>query len=185
MAGFNRNHRPEWIGIGGRNHRNTHQVHKPLEKADVGDIGAPDLIGMVHLKAREQVRVLSALLAAFAQVALRTHSLDSHLAHQALNTLMVDRMALSTQPSRHPGRSIKGKARVLLIDEAHQLQVKRALQRRTVIVAGARYPQQLTLPHDTQPRVVRLDDLASIVNGALQIFFFNHSLSTSSCPIFW
>jgi hypothetical protein len=80
-------------------------------------------------------------------------------------------MALVTQPGGHTQHPIKGATRLLLIEQAHQLQILRTLVHRLVVQACAVHPKQLALPPHADLCVVRFDPLPPLVKRVVQLFF--------------
>ena len=107
------------------------------------------------------------------------YALYSHQPHEPLYPLSVDWMALVIEPCSYLAAAVKRRMCVLLINQAHQVQVLSALLSRSRLVIPARpvQPDQLTLALNTHFRMTRLYALPPVVNGHCQIFF-----STSPAP---
>ena len=84
--------------------------------------------------------------------------------HQPLNAFTIHLVALPTQVSRHLARAIKRCDEILLIDQAHQLQILTALLSRLKVESGTIESHQLTLPAYTQVWMLGLDQLALLFN---------------------
>ena len=77
--------------------------------------------------------------------------LQSHQAHQSLHALMIDLVAgFSVQAGRHLWHAIKRRAQILLVDQAHQMQVERALWDRLVIVSCTVQTHEFALAANAQ-----------------------------------
>ena len=85
---------------------------------------------------------------------------DAHQPHESLNPFAIDRPALLFQRNHHASASVKRRARVLLIQEPHQLQILRRLALRCVIPRRARQSDQLALLRDAQCLLIRVDAFA-------------------------
>jgi hypothetical protein len=66
-------------------------------------------------------------------------------------------MTLASQPSRHARAAIKGRARVLFINQSHHEEVLLTFRSRFVIKARPGQLKQLTLPNYTYLLMARLD----------------------------
>jgi hypothetical protein len=80
-------------------------------------------------------------------------------------------MALVTEPGGHTQPPIKGAARVLLIQQTHQVQILCALVHRLVVQGCSVHPEQLALPPHADPFVMRLDPLPPLFKWVIQLFF--------------
>lgn len=80
---------------------------------NVRNINAPDLIRMINNCISQQIRVFLVIRMGLAQFLLRINGLQSHLAHQPADTLMIYFMSLVPQTLRYPGNSVKGRLRKL------------------------------------------------------------------------
>ena len=63
--------------------------------------------------------------------------LQTHLAHESLDALAVDRVTLSLQVVSHAPTSVKRRLQVLVVDQAHQLQISRFNTRGFIVNGGA------------------------------------------------
>lgn len=106
-----------------------------------------------------------------AQIRLGIKGQQTPCAQPPAPALGIHWIALLHKPGRaapHPGERA---ARVLLIQQAHQLQILRTFLDRLVVQPGAVQPQQLALPPQTDLAVVRLDQLALLRKRLIQLFF--------------
>jgi hypothetical protein len=120
---------------------NYHQEHEPPIHGDVGDIGCPDLIGTHNGEIAQEIGIdlMARMLAT--GVGLGIDRLKTHLAHESLDALAVDRVPLPLQMVSHAPSSIKGRLQVLLVDQAHQLQISCFNTARFIVEGGTADPQ--------------------------------------------
>ena len=79
--------------------------------------------------------------------------LDPHLAHEPLNSLMIDGIALIVQVNRHARPAIERRPHILLIEQPHQVQVEWTFGGWHIIIGGTVQIQQVTLLPYTQRRM--------------------------------
>lgn len=142
-----------------------HQVDKAAVHPDVGDIGRPYLVWPVDCESSEQIRIDLVFFIALTQLGLGIDRLDAHLAHQALNPLVIDAVALFPQGDSHPPDPVEGSAGVLLIYEPHQLQFISGHPEGLIVPAGPVEPQKLTLSDNGKIRVMRLNELSFLLKS--------------------
>ncbi len=99
----------------------------------------PHLIGACNLEASEQIGIDLVAVAGQRRLGLRIDRLHAHELHQALYPFVIDRVALASQMCGHPWPAIEWRLQVLLVDQAHQLQVERAFAGR---LGGVGRPRQ-------------------------------------------
>ena len=123
---------------------------------DVGDVGAPHLVGALYGHGFEQIGISLGHLSRPAQSGLGVDRFQPHCAHQTRYPLVIDGIPLSLKHCRHTTDPVKGRPGVLLVDQPHrslspikksdpQGQVKRRRDGRLVVEAGTGESQQLTL----------------------------------------
>jgi len=100
-----------------------HQEHKTTIHGDVGDIGCPDLIGVHDGKITQEIWIYLMARMLAAGVGLGIDRFQTHLAHESLDAIAVDRVTLPIEMVGHAPASVKRRLQVLLIDQAHQLQI--------------------------------------------------------------
>jgi site-specific DNA recombinase len=145
--------------------------------------GAPHLVAAVDGQPAQQVRVDLVLRVRLAGVGPLVNRLQPHCPQQPPGPLGVDFVPQAAQVGRHPQHTVARRPRVLLVQQAHQREVLRAFARRAVVQAGAVQAQQLALPADAEPRVLRIDQPPPRGYGLACDFFFSQSRSATSCPI--
>lgn len=72
---------------------------------------------------------------------------------------MINRVPLTSQPSRHARRAVEGRARVLLINQAHHQKILFALRSQFVVETRPRQAQQFALAADAELRVLAFNQL--------------------------
>jgi len=80
---------------------------------DVGDINTLGLVNLLNTLVSQKIGVDLASRMEFAQIRLRVDNLN---AHQSLDSLSVDEIALSLQDILYSPRAIKGSLGILFID---------------------------------------------------------------------
>jgi hypothetical protein len=119
---------------------------------------------MDDFQATEQIGIDFSVLRGPARLGLRIDSLQSHLLHQALDPLVVDGIALAAQMGRHARPAVEWRAQILLVNEAHQLQVLGRFSGRLVVPGRTVQPQQFTLAAQAQCWMLWLDEGALLLN---------------------
>jgi len=99
------------------------QIGKAMRQANVGDVGAPDLVGACDGHASQQIRIDLVLWVRLAGVGAWRHPGQAHQSHQPLYPFAVDVMAFALQEDDHPATAVKGAAGVFLVHQAAQHQV--------------------------------------------------------------
>ena len=101
------------------------------------------------------------------------NSTKPHQTHQSFNALLVEGdLQLLTCPCCHSGDTPTGFFHILLINQAHNLQVQFALFGRLVVIAGARQLQKLALLHNTKSRMFWLNQQSFLVCLKGPFFFW-------------
>ena len=124
-----------------------HQVEPAAVKPDVGDVGCPNLIRMCYGQSSKQIRIDRMIHTRFAQMRLRINSLQTHLPHQSLRMLPVDRIIVASQVSRHLPGTVEWRLSILLVDHAHEQQIV-LIYHWFIVDAGSRNTQKLRLMAD-------------------------------------
>ena len=127
-----------------------HQVEKAVFHRNIGDIGAPNLVGIGDIQALEQVRVDLVPLGRLACPGLAIHCLDTHQAHQPFHPLVVYLVTHTIQAFGHPRGTPDRNKQVNPIDHLHQLKVQLAFSCRFIIEHRPVDPQQFALPAEAQ-----------------------------------
>ena len=85
--------------------------------------GCPDLIGTHDAQIPQEIWIdlMAGMLPT--GVGLGIDRLKTHPAHESLDALAVDRVTLPIEMVGHAPASVKRRLQVLLVDQAHQLQI--------------------------------------------------------------
>jgi len=126
-----------------------HQVEPAAVQPDVRDIRRPHLIRVGDDEASQQIRVDRMLRPGPAQMRLRINRLQTHLPHQSLHMLPVDRIPPFLQDGLHLPGPVEGRLGVLFVDQAHEHQII-GIDHRCIVDAGAGDTQKLRLATDGQ-----------------------------------
>jgi hypothetical protein len=113
----------------------------------------------------------------------RLRSRRAHEAHQPLDPLAIDGMAIASQHLRHPPRAQEEPRREQLIDPTHQRQIVIISRRWRPVHVRTRNPEQLTLPADRQRWMRAVEPCSAVRNAHLPDLFAKKSRSTINCPI--
>ena len=123
-----------------------HQIHIPVRHGHVGDVRRPRLIGVIDGQVPEQIGVNPMLRMRAAGVRLGVDRLDAHQPHQPLDAFAVDPAAmLAPEMPDHRTAAVEGGFQVLLVNQAHQLQVIGIDRLRGIVERRAAQCQQLAL----------------------------------------
>ena len=112
-------------------HRN--QVKEAAPERDVGDVGAPDMVGALDGEALETVRIDPVFGMGRARLRRPVDRLQPHQAHEAPNPVTADDTPLAAQMTGHLTGPIERMFKEQLVDAPHQRQVGRALAPQPVI----------------------------------------------------
>jgi hypothetical protein len=96
---------------------NGDQVHKAVRQPDVGDVGAPHLVGADDIDTPGQIGINLVLRMGLAGVGAGRHARQAQFLHQAPHPLAVDRMAMGAQALGHAPRTIKRVPGVFFIQQ--------------------------------------------------------------------
>ena len=130
------------------------QVQEATLNRDVGDIGAPDLIGSIDLNPLEQIRVNPMRRVRRAGSRRLIDGFQAHETHQAPHTMTADANAVPPQLADHLAAAIERILQEQLIDAAHQGQVLRALPLGRVVERRPADRQNLALPAQAQSGMI-------------------------------
>ncbi len=109
------------------------QIQEPAPHRQVGDIGAPDLIGPIHPQPFQQVGIGLVPFRRPAGFRLLIDRHQPHEAHQSAYPLLVHEMPIVTQVPGHLPDTEEGCFQELLVDPPHQIKVLRGLALRRLI----------------------------------------------------
>ena len=111
------------------------QINKAAVQSDIRDVCAPDLIAAFDFQTSQQVRINLIACTVLRQSRLLIDCFQAHQTQQASNSFVIDLITLRLQPGCHSPNTVKRRLRVLLIKQAHQLQVIFAFRLRLIIEA--------------------------------------------------
>ncbi|CDH44835.1 hypothetical protein BN874_1920002 [Candidatus Contendobacter odensis Run_B_J11] len=126
-----------------------HQVQKALAHRDVGDVRAPDLIGLGHGQITQEIRIDLVLRARIARAWLAVNGPQPHQRHQPPHPVTAYLAALPSQLSCHLTRTVERIVQKQLVDPVHQGQLFHARSTGPMVESGARYSQKLALLNNT------------------------------------
>ena len=95
----------------------------PLAMGQITDVRRPDLVRPFDRDAREQVGVDFMAATRRAGATFRVQRRHTHVAHQTLDALAIDRMPPRLQLISDPAAAVARKLEVDLVDQTHQDQV--------------------------------------------------------------
>ena len=149
-----------------------HQVEPAGQQADVGDVDAPNVVGVAGGDMAQKIRKNPVFGVALAGVGSGTDARDAHLAHMALDGLAVDHQ-LGPQHRPDLARAVEGMGSVHLVDAPLDRQLFRAGGHRLVVETGAVEGQQVALGLQAQIARVAFQQGQAFSAGQVrgQIFF--------------
>ena len=143
---------------------------------------AEDVARAFDLQIAQQIGVDLVAGRGLGRARLRPQRFDPHPAHQAPDTLAIDREAVLAKRFGDPPRAEEGPLGEQRIDPPHRLEVV-VVGRRRAVHARAREVHHLALPPDRQVGM-RLVELGSAIRRAhLPNLLAKKSFSIVSCPI--
>ena len=86
----------------------------------IGDVGAPDLVGPIHAQAAQETGIDLVSLGRPAGIGLLVDGHQAHQAHQPAYALLIYLVALVAQMPAHLAHAIERRLQELLVDLAHQ-----------------------------------------------------------------
>ena len=116
-------------------------------------------------------------------VGFRVNRLYAHQSHQTLDPFAVDLTALPAEMPGHRAAAVCRCFQVLLVDEAHQLQILDFNRLWLVVKRGPVEAQQLTLAGNARLASFRFDHLLFFFGAHEPSFRAKKSFSTFSWPI--
>ena len=102
---------------------------------NVGDVGAPDVVGVVDVERAQPVGVFDVLGVRDRGFLLGCQGADAHEIHQALHPLAIHHAAHSRQDLHHHARAVLGVRQVEPVDDLHQKEALRGLTGALVVVS--------------------------------------------------
>ncbi len=133
------------------------QIQEPTLNRDVGDVGAPDLIGSVDHQIPEQIRVNPVSWVGVTGSRRLIDRLQSHQPHQASNAMTTDADTFAAQLTHHLAGAVKRILEEQLVNTTHQRQVPGALALRGVIERRPADRQNFALTAQAQIGVIASD----------------------------
>ena len=117
---------------------------------DVGDVGAPDLVGTADLHPLEKIGInpMRGMLRAGSRRLM--DRLHAHQPHQTANPVTAHLGPLSPQLTDHLAAAVKRTLQEQLVDAAHQRQTRRALPLGCVVERGPTDRKQAALTAQAQ-----------------------------------
>jgi hypothetical protein len=109
------------------------QIEEALSHRQIGDVGAPDLVGPLHPQPTQKIGVGLVPLRGFAGVGFLVEWHQSHEAHQPPDALFVHGMALVLQVPGHLADAVERGVQKLLVDQQHEVEVHRRLALRRAL----------------------------------------------------
>lgn len=135
------------------------QIEKTAPHWHIGDVCALDLVGPHNGQVAQQIGIALRHCSRLAQPRLGIDRLQAYLPQEPTNPLVIDGVPLLLQPGGHTANAVEGRPRILLVQQAHQRQVRCTLAARLVVPTGTRHPEQLAWAHNAQLGVLRLNQL--------------------------
>lgn len=157
--------------VAGEPVQDDHQVQPAAPQPDVGEVDAPDVIGVADGHLTQQIRINLALQDALAGMGSWIDARQPHFAHAALHQLTVDGHFL-TQYRRDPPGAVEGILGVDLIDAVLERYFPGGRRHRLVVQARAVQVHELGLLDHRQFRRLTFDHDRSRLStrGDRQIF---------------
>jgi len=131
--GVHRVRQPPCQDMARRPVHDRNQIEEPPPHRDVGDVGAPDMIGTIHRHIPEQIGINPVRRVGRAGLGRLVDRFQTHEAHQAPNPVTPGTEAVAPQLTHHLPAAVEGAAQKQLVDTAHQSQILRTLALRRVI----------------------------------------------------
>ena len=101
------------------------QVHEAAQYRHIGDVSAPDLVDMRNRQIAQEIGIAFMPLAQRITASPGVDRMNAHKTHQPSDPFATDRVAQPAGISNYLAPAIEGRAQVLLINQAHQMQVQR------------------------------------------------------------
>ena len=133
------------------------QVQEAALHGNVGDVGAPDLVGPVDRHPLEQIGINPVRRVRRAGSRRLVDGLQAHEAHQTANPVTTDAVTLPPQLADHLTGAVERILQKQLVDPTHQRQVLRALALEDVIERGPADRKKAALTAQAQVGVVAPD----------------------------
>ena len=136
------------------------QIEKAPTRGQVGDVGAPDVVGPFHPEPTHQVGIGLVAFRGVAGVGILVDRHQAHEPHQSLDALIVHSIALVPQVPRHLLHTVERCLDKLLVDHDHEVKVHGRLTHQLVVERRPQDRQKAVLRPDRQARVVLFDHAA-------------------------
>ena len=133
------------------------QVEDPAPHRDVGDIGAPNMIGTIHRHIPQKIRINPVRRVRRAGSRRLVDGLQAHEPHQPPNPVTAGRDAFPPQLACHLAAAVEGIFEKQLVDAAHQRQSLRALPLGRIIERGPADRNKPALTAQAQARAIGRD----------------------------
>lgn len=124
---------------------------------DIGDVGGPYLVRPIDRHAAQQIGIHFVAWRRLGRTRFGSQRRDSHLPHQPLHALAIDRMSVLPQHSSEPPRAQEWPAREQLVDPPHQAQIIVVGRPPFAVDARAGDSQKLALPPHRQIIMVAVE----------------------------
>ncbi len=148
----------------------SHQRDAPLPSRDRGNIRTPDLIRPVQRQPCQEGGIDPVPGLREPPARPRIERCTPHHAPQPWHALPVDSMPLGPEPGRHTPAPREGRARVRVVDQPPERQVRLLVRAWLVVPAGAVEPQQDTLSSEADRWVIPLNHGARHLHRGGQLF---------------
>ena len=133
------------------------RYRKAALNRDIGDVGAPHLVGSVDCQLPEKIGINPMRRMGVAGSRRLINGLQPHQAHQTPNPMATDAGAFAPQVPRHLAGAVKWIFEKQLVDAPHQRQVLRALALQHVIERRPADRKKAALTAQTQAGTAAAD----------------------------
>ena len=160
-----------------------YQVQKATLDGDIGDVGAPDPIGLVDSHPFEKIRINPVHGMRHAGSRRLIDRLQAYQLHQPANPVTADANAVPPQLADHLAAAVERVLHEQLVDPTHQRQTRRALPPGRIIERGPADRKQAALTAQAQLGGVACDHRLALPPAHRLSPLAKKSRSTVSSPI--